>query len=389
LNVAYRVRKWLWAKVRDDGRVMPDPGFLSEEFWKETGGGGLFITSQVERALAAVKAEVYYLKRTEDVIRVDLGGNPPPLVRIEAARALLARNPRNPVGLRVLRECASLVGDRTTGVRAGFTDWTGAEGARADLIASARLAAALAQAGLAREKVAVLRKYILDRIGPDLGFGDEWTTGACYEALLAGPEALEPGGGVEVLVRLGGKGLERKEGGPFLKIDLSAPSKAWKGTIQVQTKGKAPLGAVILKARKLLDPARAFTKGPLILSLSLAAGVVPSLEQPLRCVLSVGNRFSRSMARVVVRIPRTGAVSLLPGGLFHAVEQGDASRIYLGKEEVLIWFTHFPPVFTRRIPLVFLPHAGERIHLPPVGAWATFQEDLEARTAPVEVIVGS
>ncbi len=384
-----RVRKWLWSKVKDDGRVLPDPGFLADEVWKETGGGGLFITSQVERALAAVKSEVYYLKRTEDVILLDLKGNPPPFVRIEAARALLARDPRNPLGLETLRKCALLVGDRNSGVRAGFTDWTGAEGARADLIASARLAAALARAGIAPEKAALLRAYILDRVRPDLGFGDEWTTGACYEALLAPKEALEPAGELEVTLRVGGEGLAQRKGGPFLEIDFP-PLKAGKdGKIRVETKGRAPLGAVILLGRKLLDPGRAFKKGPLILDLALQAKASASLETPLKCLLSVGNEYSRSLARVVVRIPYTGAMTLLPGGLLRAVEQGRAARVYLGKDSALIWFTHFPPVFTRKIPLYFLPHVVGLCHLPPVRVWVTFQDELEARTAPLQVVVGS
>ncbi len=387
-GVIRRVRRWLWGKVRDDGRVLPDPGYLSEEIWKESGGGGLFITSQVERALAATKAEVYYLKRTEDVIRVDLGGNPPPLVRIEAARALLARDPRNPAGLAILEKCKSLAGDRATGVRAGFTDWTGAEGDRADLVASAHLAAALARAGLERKTAALLRSYILDRIRPDLGFGDEWTTGACYEALLAAPEAARPGGAMDVRVLVDGKTVAAKKGGPLLEIDLPSTTGAKRAALRVETGGVAPLGAVVLRGRKLEDAGSSYKEGSLILALEVKPGTVPSLEKPLPCILSVGNSFSRSMGRMVLRIPRTGAASLLPGGLLYALEQGEASRVYMGRKETLVWFSDIPGVYTKKIELVFLPHAWGKIHLPPVEVRAVFQDDVGARTAPVEVKVG-
>ncbi len=389
-SMVKRVRRWLWGKVRDDGRVLPEPGYLSEEIWKETGGGGLFITSQVERGLAATKAEVYFLKRTEDVIRLDLESrSTPPLARIEAARALLARDPRNPAGLRVLKECASLVGDRSTGVQAGFADWTGAEGDRASLVASAHLAAALARAGMEKKKAACLRAYILDRVGPRLGFGDEWVTGACYEALLSAPGAASPGGEVDLQVDVDGKTAAREKGGPFLKVDLPSPPPGKKVDLVVKTRGKAPLGVVLLKARRLVEPGRAFVRGPLILRLALRKGASASLEKPLACVLSVGNDFPRTLGRMVLRIPRTGAVSLLPGGLFHAVEQGDVSRVYLGPKGAVLWFSNVPAVFTYRIPLYFLPHAAGKIHLPPVHLQAVFQKDLEAATAPLEVRVGS
>ncbi len=388
-GVIRRVRRWLWRKVRDDGRVLPDPGYLSEEIWKESGGGRLFITSQVERALAATKAEVYYLKRTEDVIRVDLGGNPPPLVRIEAARALLARDPRNPAGLAILKKCKSLAGDRTTGVRAGFTDWTGAEGDRADLVASAHLACALARAGLEKETAAMLRSYILDRIRPDLGFGDEWTTGACYEALLAAPESARPGGEMDLRVLADGKTAAARKGGPFLVVDLPSAPGAEGAEIRVETGGEAPLGAVILRGRRLEEPGRARKEGSLILRLEVKPGAAPALEKPLPCVLSVGNSFSRSMGQMVLRIPRVGGASLLPGGLLYALEQGEASRVYMGRKETLVWFSDLPGVYTKRINLVFLPHAWGKIHLPPLELHAVFQEDIRARTAPVEVKVGS
>ena len=256
------------------------------------------------------------------------------------------------------------------------------------MAASAHLACALARAGIEKETAAMLRSYILDRIRADLGFGDEWTTGACYEALLAAPEASRPGGEMDVRVLAQGKAAAAEKGGPILTMDIPLTSGTKSVLFQVETGGKAPLGAVILRGRRLEEPGRPCMEGSLILRLEVKPGAVPALEKPLPCILSVGNSFSRSMGQVVLRIPRVGAASLLPGGLLYALEQGEASRVYMGRKETLVWFSDLPGVYTKRIKLVFLPHAWGKIHLPPVEVRAVFQDDIRARTAPVEVKVG-